>query len=135
MSKNKTRYRLRLINLKGSIFYLIVLGAALFIVSRYFPSGGFTLSSLFAPNQFVNDENNFCYKLQNTQVLYLTPQNISLFQTLTVLKEFIAKTLIHKNMIKRLTKLVHQIFGFIIFVLRIKNKLLIIMIERESQIC
>lgn len=72
-NKNKIRYRLRRINLKGSIFFLIVLGAALFIVSRYFPSGGSNLSGLFTSNQFVNDENNFCYKLQNTQVLYLTP--------------------------------------------------------------
>lgn len=72
-SKNKICYRLRRINLKGRIFFLIVLGVVLYIVSRYFPSGGSNLSSLFASNQFVNDKNNFCYKLQNTQVLYLTP--------------------------------------------------------------
>lgn len=72
-SKNKLSYRLRRINLKGRIFFLIILGVALFTISRYFLFGGSNFSPFFASNQFVNDKSNFCYKLQNTQVLYLTP--------------------------------------------------------------
>lgn len=59
----------------GKILLTIFLIVALFIAFRYFHSGGSELltSNLLVSNQFINDKSNFCYKLQNTQVLYLTP--------------------------------------------------------------
>lgn len=59
----------------GKIPLIILLIVALFIAFRYFHSGGSGLltSNLLVFNQFINDKSNFCYKLQNTQVLYLTP--------------------------------------------------------------
>lgn len=59
----------------GKISVVIFLVIALLIAFRYFHFGGSELlqSNLLVSNQFIGDKSNFCYKLENTQVLYLTP--------------------------------------------------------------
>lgn len=72
-NKNKLFTQLVLKKPKGKIFLAIVFIFILALIVRYSPIGKTNVTALLSSNQFANDKNNFCYKLKETQVLYLTP--------------------------------------------------------------